>query len=221
MLKHIFDEGRLLSGKARRQMATIDDALYFAFLNYLDSRETPQDNARAQIIGTYKLWRYSAEHEGEYALGRVSVFEDQNTRALCVSVILARNSSEGLRGTRDQFTGYLFDVSGMYLMIARDPRTDDLRMTLFPRFRIDEVGTDINERSVFAGRQSHIVHMDGFALGIEGGNGYCSPIHLSLVDDVDELANIDELLDVVPEGDQRVPRRVIEKLKRSGPLRLL
>jgi hypothetical protein len=33
--------------------------------------------------------------------------------------------------------------------------------------------------------------------------------------------NLDELLGVVPQGDQRVPRCVAEKLKRSGPLRLL
>jgi hypothetical protein len=42
-----------------------------------------------------------------------------------------------------------------------------------------------------------------------------------LVDDVDELAALDEMLDVVPEGDARIPRRVADKLRRLGPLKLL
>jgi hypothetical protein len=46
-------------------------------------------------------------------------------------------------------------------------------------------------------------------------------VHLSLVDDVDELAALDELLDVIPEGDARIPRRVVDKLKRLGPLKRL
>jgi hypothetical protein len=42
-----------------------------------------------------------------------------------------------------------------------------------------------------------------------------------LVDDVDELAALDEMLDVVPEGDARIARRVVDKLRRLGPLKLL
>ena len=40
-----------------------------------------------------------------------------------------------------------------------------------------------------------------------------------MVDDVDELAALDEMLDVVPEGDAHIPRRVLDKLRRLGPLK--
>lgn len=35
-------------------------------------------------------------------------------------------------------------------------------------------------------------HIDGFGLGIDGSNGFFSPMLRSLVDDVDELARLDE-----------------------------
>ena len=71
---------------------------------------------------------------------------------------------------------------------------------------------------MFAGRRNHIVLMDGFGFGIDG---FFSPVHLSLVDDVDELASLDEVPDVVPEDDRRIPWRVVRKLKRNGPLKRL
>jgi hypothetical protein len=79
--------------------------------------------------------------------------------------------------------------------IVRDVLTDDVRTALFPHFRIDQVGTDLNPRSEFAGR--HVVSMDGFAFGIAGRNAFCSPLHLSLVDGADELAKLAERLGVV------------------------
>ena len=44
LLRHIFDEERLVSGRARRQLETIDDTLYFALLNYLESSECLSGN---------------------------------------------------------------------------------------------------------------------------------------------------------------------------------
>ena len=109
----------------------------------------------------------------------------------------------------------------MYVLLFADLLTNDPRMTIFPRSKIDEVGTDVSERSVFAGKHLHIVHLDGFGLGVDGSSGFFSPVHLSLVDDVHELERLDEILDVVPEGHAGVPARVVAKLKRNGPLRRL
>jgi hypothetical protein len=99
--------------------------------------------------------------------------------------------------------------------------TLDLRVTLFPRFRIDEVGTAINSRSIFAGRRQHIVHMDGLSLGMDGSRAFFSPLHVELVDDVDELERLDGFLDIVPQTDPRVPPRVLKRLMSCGPLGLL
>lgn len=221
LLRHIFDEGSLLSGKMRKQLVAIDDALYFAFLNYLNVRETAQDTARAHLVGTYKLWRYAIDHDDEFILGKEVVFEDPKTRALKVELTLAEHGIEGPPGTRQRLSGYLFCVSGMYMTVVRDVLTDDVRSTLFPHFRIDQVGTDLNPRSVFAGRQNHVVSMDGFSFGIAGRNAFCSPLHVSLVDDTDELAKLTERLGVVGEDDERIPRRVVKKLRCAGPLRRL
>jgi hypothetical protein len=83
------------------------------------------------------------------------------------------------------------------------------------------VGTDVNPRSVFTGKQNHVAHMDGMTVGIDRRSCFLTPVHLSLVDDVDELATLDETLDVVTEGDPRIPQRVVNRLRRHGPLKWL
>lgn len=221
LLRHIFDEARLVSGKTPKQLSTVDDALYFAFLNYFSVREALQDDARAHVTGTYKFWRYSVEHEGEFVLGKLTCFEDPQTRALKVDVRMRRNADDGGRPTCSHFSGYLFAVEQMYLTVVRRTTTHEIRMTLYPHYRMNPVGTEVNPRSVFAGKQNHIVLMDGLTIGIDGRSCFLTPVHLSLVDDVDELAALDELLDVIPEGDARIPRRVVDKLKRLGPLKRL
>lgn len=221
ILDRIFGAENLLSGETRKKMVEIPEALYFAFLNHFDVKETSQDSARARIVGIYKLWRFSVEHEGEFVVGRLKFFEDQVTRALRVEMLQRKKPFQGLRGAYERLSGYLFRVSHMYLMLLTDPHTRDVRMTLFPRAKVDEVGTDVNPKSVFSGRRDHIVYMDGFGLGIDGSAGFFSPVHIELVDDADELAKLDDLLDVVPEGDPRVPARVAKQLSRNGPLRRL
>ena len=221
LLRHIFEEENLLSGKKRRQLSAIDDALYFAFLNYFNAAETTQDTARAHLVGTYKVWRYSLDHDNEFTLGKLVFFEDPWTRALKVDLTLAEHSVEGTRARRRRFSGYLLCVSGIYVTILRDLLTDDIRSGLLPYFSIDQVGTELNPRSVFAGRQNHVVSMDGFCFGMAGRNAYGTPLHLSLVDDVDELARLADFLGVVGEDDERIPRRVIKKLRGAGPLRRL
>jgi hypothetical protein len=46
-------------------------------------------------------------------------------------------------------------------------------------------------------------------------------MHVSLVENVDELERLDQLLDVVPRHDDRVPPQVVKRLMRCGPLKLL
>lgn len=86
---------------------------------------------------------------------------------------------------------------------------------------MDFVGTDINPRSVFAGRRNHVVHMDGIITGVGRRDFFLTPVHYSLADNVDELAGLDEALGRFPEGDPRLPQRIVNKIKGYGPLRWL
>ncbi|MCP3439808.1 hypothetical protein [Bradyrhizobium sp. CCGUVB14] len=219
LLRHIFDDERLLFGKRREALDLIDDAFYFAFLNYFHACDVVQDEARAKIIGTYKYWRYAADRDDEFALGRLTFSEDKDSRALKVEARLkecgiARTSSDWL------LRGYAFAIDETLLFFTRR-HGGNLRLTILPRARTSTVGTAINPRSVFAGHHEHIVHMDGLTIGLDRGNCFLSPIHVSLVDDVDELANLDASLDVMTEDDPRLPRRIVKRLRKSGPLRRL
>ncbi|MDR3471225.1 MAG: hypothetical protein P4M09_06005 [Devosia sp.] len=222
------ERGNFLSyifrSKQRHQteVAAVPDALYFALLHHCHAVETSQDNARIRLAGTYKLWRFSVEHESEFVLGRIDIEEDDNTHALKVRMIQPKQPRDGLRGTRETASGYMFRLSNMYVLLLTDDLTDDLRVTIFPRSKMDEVGTDINKNSLYAGRHDHVVHLDGFGLGVDGSTGFFSPVHLSFVDDVDVLSSLDDSLDVAPAEDEtRIPKRILEKLRRSGPLRRL
>jgi hypothetical protein len=239
ILKYLFEEQDFLLGETRRQLGEINDALYFAFLNFVDVKETSQDSARAKVVGTYKLWRYSVEHNDEFVFGKITFREDPKTRAVRAEMVQPKQPNDGTRGSVERCSGYLFRVSHMYLMLLCDDLTKDVRMTIFPRVKMDLIGTDVNPRTgnirpraaatdpfenprcAFLGSTLHIVHMDGFGLGIDGSSGFFSPVHLSLVDSLDDLAELDENLNVVPKGDKRIPARVAKKLKRNGPLRRL
>jgi hypothetical protein len=241
ILKNLFENESFLLGNVRNDLAReYDDPLYFAFLNWLDVKETSQDNARARIIGSYRLWRFSVEHEGEFVSGRIDFSEDPKTKAVKVRMTQPKQRLDGYRATLETASGYLFRVSHMYLMLLTDDLTNDVRMTIFPRVKVDLIGDEVhpgtrdrekdpttgewkklNPKCVFAGSNLHIVHMDGFGLGIDGSSGFFSPVHLALVDDVEELAALDGSLDVLPKDHPRVPDRVARKLERSGPMRRL
>jgi len=59
---------------------------------------------------------------------------------------------------------------------------------------------------------NHLVHLDGFAMGMDANRLFFSPIYIELVDNADDLAKLDSTLDIIPES--RMPKRILQKLKR-------
>jgi hypothetical protein len=221
LLRFIFDQAALIYGGPATQVADIKDAFYFAFLKYAGVKLTSQDKSRARLIGTYRFWRPSVEHDGEYVFGKIELAESPVTRALTAKMVQIRRSGPGDPGEREEFSGYLFRVSHMHLLVLVDEITKDIRATILKYSKPSEIGTDLNPRSPFKGRLKHIIWMDGFVLGVDGDKVFFSPLHLSLVDDVDQLAALENTLDIIPESDPRLPPRVLRKLQRNGPLRRL
>jgi hypothetical protein len=220
VLRYIFEDGGLLTGGFRKSLANLDDAFYFSFLNQFNIRDAEQDEARAHVIGSYRYWGHSADHEGEFVLCRLDCFEDAATRALKARLHFRKTQTGSATAVR-LFDGYIFCVQNMYLMAMRREASDEVRLTVYPRTLMSVVGTDVNPRSVFAGQQNHVTYMDGITFGIGPRNCFLSPVHVALVDEVDELAKLDASLDIMPEGDARVPERVIKRLRDHGPLRWL
>lgn len=221
VLRYIFDKAQLFTGKGRAVVRNVPDAAYFALLEFLSIPEAQQDAARARLVGTYRFWRFSMEHPGEYVLGRLCIEEDAATHALRASMLQVRLLREGHVGGRQEFTGYVLRVANMDLLILRSARTNAVRTILLNHCQTSDVGTDHNPRSPFRGCALHVISLDGHELGIDGSKAFHSPVHLALVDNVDELAGLEASLDVVGEGDPRLPRRVIRKLQAAGEIRRL
>lgn len=219
ILRHIFDEARLLSGRLANQIATIEAAFYFAFLDYAAIKETSQDKVRARSIGTYRFWRPSVDFDDEYVFGKIKYEENPNTGALDATMLQVRQPSPGHGRAEEHFSGHLFRVSHLYLMILCDHITNDIRITFLTQRTESEVGTDLNPRSPFAGRMPHNVTMAGHVFGVNGQKRFFAPLYLSLVDDVDELAELDSKLNIVKEHE--VPERVLKKLNGMGKLLVL
>jgi hypothetical protein len=219
ILRHVFDEARLLSGKFANQLATIEDAFYFAFLNYAAVKETSQDKVRARSIGTYRFWRPSVDFDDEYVFGKIKYEANSKTGALDATMLQVRQPSPGHGRTEEHFSGHLFRVSHLYLMILCDQITNDIRMTFLTHRTESQVGTDLNPRSPFQGRMAHNVTMEGHVFGVSGQKRFFAPLYLTLVDDVDELATLDSQLNIVKEHE--VPERVLKKLKGMGKLLVL
>lgn len=221
ILRHAFDDAQLFSGHARAQLGMIEDAPYFALLNFFSAKETSQDKARARALGIYRFWRASVEHDDEFVFGKIEFSEDPATRAVHARMTQAVRHPDGTVGAKEFFNGYLFRFAHMYVMLLRDTRTNDPRISLFPTCKIDEVGIEVHPSSIFEGRALHVVYMDGYCLGVDGGRSFFAPIHLSLEQDTDKLVALDNEIDIVADGDPRLPHRIAKKLRANGPLRRL
>lgn len=227
IIRNIFVEKSENLTKTRQRIQNEPDVLYFALLNYLQVNETSQDNARAAIEGTFQFWRRSVEHPSEFLHGKLVFSEDPNTRAVKVTMEQAKRPREGFRATRSEADGYFFRVGKHYLMLLQDRANREFRFTYFPGVRFAEVGTGAEElgpdaaNSIFAGRQRHITSLDGYVIGIDYNRCFLSPIYATLVDDVDQLAKLDGMLDVMPADDKALPARVKAKLDAGGPLQIL
>jgi hypothetical protein len=189
-------------------------------MDFFEIKETSQDNARGQIVGTYKSWRYSIEIDGEYVLGKIEIAEehgkdpnhDHDASALGVKIKQVRKQREFQRAKDELVEGYLFRIANMYVMLVREALTQNLRCTIFKDFRSDRVGKHINKNSIYKANTNHLVDLDGFAMGMDGNMAFFSPVHIELVDDKDELEKLDGMLDIVPET--KVPPEILQKLKR-------
>jgi hypothetical protein len=207
----VFDEG-ILTGSWRARAVEFPHFLYFALLEFFKINETSQDNARSHIVGTYELWRYSVEDDNEFVHGKLVFKVDDSTGAVCAHMHQPKQPKDGLRGSHEIFNGYLIRIADMYAMLLKDEANKDLRITIFPRFRIESIGEHLDPNSVLPKNTNHIVHLDGFGLGIDGNNLFFSPVYATLVDNNQRLAKLDKELDVVP-GD-KVPPRVLKRLQK-------
>lgn len=220
ILSYIFDVAGLLFRKRRREARAIPDAPFFALLNLYQLADETQDEARAQSVGVYKFWRHSGEHLGEFVLGRMEVTEEPSG-ALKVQVRQVTQSDQGLRADEKIYSGYMLCLPKMYFILLHGETAHDPRVVFLPTFKVGQVGTAHNKQSMFEGSNLHLLSLEGFVAGIDGGKSFQSPVHFSLVDDVVELAQIDTQIDVIRPGDQRMPGRVADMLERNGPVRRL
>jgi hypothetical protein len=212
---------RLIFGSWIEEVQQVPHNLFYAMMDFFDIKETSQDNARGVIVGTYKLWRYSTDLEGEYVLGRIDIEEDHknlgsghdhDATALRVKIRQIRKANEFQRGTDEIVDGYFFRISNMYTMLVRQQLTHNLRTTIFKDFRSDIVGKNITKNSIYKANTEHLVTLDGFAMGMDANLLFFSPVYIELVDDKDEIGCLDSMLDIIPES--KVPPRILQKLKR-------
>jgi hypothetical protein len=201
VLDYIYDESGLIVDPAGLGLTALRDYLCFAALGFYEIKATSQDNARANLVGTYRLWRHSVENPDEFVHGRLDLTESEESGALCVKMIQPMKPKSMMRASTEEFTGYVFRMSNMYVMLLRDIANNDPRVTIFHSFRDEFIGTDKNPKSVYPETRKHVVHLDGFGMGIDGKKVFLSPVYVELVDDKDELSRLNASLDVVSEAD--------------------
>jgi hypothetical protein len=212
VLDYIYDESQLIVDPHGLGFAEIRDFLYFAALDFYGIKATSQDNARANLVGTYRLWRHSVENQDEFVHGRLDIEESEESGALCVKMLQPMKSRRLMRPSTEEFSGYMFRMANMYVMLLRDIANNDPRVTIFHSFRDEFIGTEKNPNSIFTEKRRHVVHMDGFGMGIDGKKVFLSPVYVELVDDKDELSRLNASLDVISEAD--TPDRIVKKLRR-------
>jgi hypothetical protein len=220
VLDHIYRR-RLIYGSWIGQVRSVPHNLFYSMMDFYDIKENSQDNARAGIIGTYRMWRYSSYLEEEYVLGKIEITEgkkhggegdNKDEPALSVKIRQVRQSNEFQRGTDEILDGYFLRISNMYVMLVRQQLTHNLRCTIFKDFRSDLVGKHIDKNSIYKANTNHLVSLDGFAMGMDANLLFFSPIYIELVDNADDLEKLDSTLDIV--SSTKIPPRILQKIKR-------
>jgi hypothetical protein len=214
--EYIFVTGLVFSAAWRERARGFAHFLYFALMEFFDIKDTSQSNARSLICGTYEFWRYSVEHDDEFVHGRLEFTTDRNCGAVCVEEWQPKKSRDGLRDTSEEFEGYFIRIADMYAILVKDKSSNDLRVTIFPRFRSEFIGKHRDKDSEFPERTKHIVHLYGFDIGVDGNNFFFSPVFVTLVDNETKLAELDQELDVVPRDE--VPTRILKWLRKYPPI---
>jgi hypothetical protein len=194
--------------------------LFYALMEYYKLDGAAQQALRPAVTGTYKLWRYSTQYEGEYVLGKVEITNgngqnspggDHGLSPLRVRIRQMRKPRDKVRGGDEIVEGYFLSFRGVYMMLVRDALTFTPRCTIFRSNRRDVVGSSVDKNSIYPAGTDHIVDLIGFAMGMDADRMFFSPVYLELVDNKDDLARLDGTLDVVPESE--VPRRILNTLK--------
>ncbi len=243
----LFVEKNIIFRKALHDISNTKDALYFAIMSFFDIKSPSQLNAIDLITGTgsatYQLWRYSVEDDSEFVHGRINFHVDEKNGALHAKMFQPKRNQDPsteqspkenadqdaidgtphplkgpwIRPSSEKFEGYFFRIADMYMMILKDMANNDIRISIFPNYRIERIDHKIVKDSVLPEGHKQIVHMDGFGLGIDGNNLFFSPVHMDLVDSKCEEDVLDSKLDVVSE--EAIPKRIVKKLKRYPLIR--
>jgi hypothetical protein len=232
ILKYIYGVRMLFADDWSVFLDNVPAPLFHALVKFFDVKPTSIDNARAHVVGTmkanagpkpvgtYALWRYSVEDDDEFVFGKLEFNYREETGAIHVDMSQPKKAVESdavpfaQRAALEQFEGYFFRVADMYVMLLRDIANNDLRVTIFNKYRIEPID-DAN--SVHPNKEMRIVQMDGFGLGIDGNNLFVSPVHVELVHLPEQLAALNDALDVLPPN--RVPARVVKRLSRHKLIR--
>jgi hypothetical protein len=217
------DSKKILFGKMLEQIHDIKHNLFYSMMDYFNIDEDKQDECRANLVGTYRLWRYSTEFDGEFVFGKLTIEEDKtngddddnlDATALGVTIRQVRKKRSSSRETDEVLKGYIFRIHERYVMLVKqaDEITHNFRCTIFKEGRNERIGRHRDKDSIFPEHTMHLVQNDGFAIGMDAGSVFFSPIYIELVDNRDELDQLDSELDLVGKAD--LPDRVLKKLER-------
>jgi hypothetical protein len=209
------------------QVGAIRVNLFHAMTDFFKIDDSIQRVDRDAVLGTYKMWRYSTQYPGEYVLGKIEITDETPEQCpgaggglspLRVKVRQVRKRRDGVRSDDEIVEGYFFRFPNIHMMLVRDTATSHPRCTILKFSRRGFVGYHADPDSIYPAETNHIVDFVGFAMGMDADLTFFSPVYLQLVDNRDELAELDDKLDIIPESE--VPERILRSLKRH-PLQIL
>lgn len=224
IIKYIYDERKLFADDWTTFLNNVPEPAFHALLKFFNVKTTSIDNARGHIVGstrnakgtlptsTYALWRYSVDDEDEFVFGKLEFTFSEETGAIHVDMyqpkkaITPSDNQFGQRASHELFTGYFFRVSDVYLLFLKDLASDDIRVTIFNKYRIEWINSSHTDK------EKRLVQLDGHCLGLDGNSLFGSPVYIELVESSEDIANMDQAMDILPES--KVPPRILKRLRR-------
>lgn len=171
--------------------------LFYALSEFLDVGEITQERLINETPGTYRSWRPSMHVSGNYVLGMLKVFYDDEKSIINIVEKQSFKGSKFESPQNEQYEGVLVKKSNSYVIIARQSE-------------IHKGPPRVTVVTNFLHQRNGIRTMQGLTIGCYGHSMFAAPAYFERVTE-EEAESLEESLDIVPASD--VPASVLGKLK--------
>lgn len=122
----------------RNEISQIEDAQYFALLNFFDVPEKTTNNLMRRLPGIYRVYRPLLTHPGYFVVGVVFIEPDHRRGVLKFHEHDVLQKMNGREAKQVTLEGYAFKKSNFITFLASDTAKNSIHLTTFSSCELED-----------------------------------------------------------------------------------